>query len=90
MGGFRTEPMPCPQPLTTATRAFILRHMEVAVSDEANLANRAAVKKAARIDDLRRLAEGVPPDEIQEENSVAPVGFFEGAEISNLSEAIGR
>lgn len=64
--------------------------MEVAVSDEANLANRAAAKNVARIRDRRRLAEGTPAEEIQEENSVAPVGFFEGAEISNFAEAVGQ
>ena len=65
-------------------------NMEVVVSEKANLANRAAVKKAARMDDERRLAEGVQPSEIQRENSMGPVGFFEGAEICNLPEAIGR
>ena len=64
--------------------------MEVVVSDEGDLAKRAAIKKAARIDDQRRLEEGVPPEQIQEENSVASAGFFEGAEISNFAEAIGR
>lgn len=76
--------------LTKVTRELNLRDMEVVESDQANLANRAAAKKVARIDDLRRLAEGVLPAEIQEENSIAPVGFFEGAEVSNLPEAIGR
>ena len=64
--------------------------MDVIMSDKANLENRAAVKRAARLEDARRLAEGVPAAQIQKENSIFPVGYFEGAEISNIDEVVGR
>ena len=64
--------------------------MDVIVSDKANLENRAAAKKAALLEDARRLAEGIPAAQIQKENAIAPVGFFSEASISNFDEVIGR
>jgi hypothetical protein len=59
-------------------------------SDKASLSHRAAEKRAAREEDARRLAAGVPAEVIQRENSAFPPGFFSLESISNYSEAIGR
>ncbi|MFT6178198.1 MAG: hypothetical protein ACJAXZ_003443 [Akkermansiaceae bacterium] len=53
-------------------------------------ASRAAVKRASRVADAARLKEGERPEDLQRENSIFPDDFFEGAQISNLKQAVGR
>lgn len=60
------------------------------ISNSANHASRAAVKKASRRDDHARLEKGENPEILQRENSIFPEGFFKGARISNLARAVGR
>jgi hypothetical protein len=59
-------------------------------SDKASLSYRAAQKRAARKEDARRLAEGVPAEVIQRENSAFPSDYFSLESISNYAEAIGK
>lgn len=69
----------------------VLPCLQVAeVSKKANLAYRAAEKRAAREEDARRIAEGVPPEVIQLENSAFPPGYFSFDSISNYAEVIGK
>ncbi len=51
---------------------------------------RDAEKAASRREDAARLAAGEDPMVLQRENSIFPEGFFKGAKIENLKEAIGR
>jgi hypothetical protein len=51
---------------------------------------RDAEKAASRREDVARLASGEDPMVLQRENSIFPDGFFKGAKIENLSEAIGH
>jgi hypothetical protein len=59
-------------------------------ASNANRDSRAAAKRAARREDLRRMAGGVSPAAIQRENSIFPADFFKDARISNLSKVVGR
>ena len=59
-------------------------------SKKASLSYRAAQKRAARRKDLRRMAEGVPPEVIQLENSAFPPGYFSLDSIFKNAEAIGK
>lgn len=60
------------------------------VADSANLSRRAAHKRASRRVDKRRLEQGEPPAALQAENSAFVPGYFAGAPIANLWQAMGK
>ena len=51
---------------------------------------RQAEKKASREKDLLRLRNGVAPQEIQRENSIADMEVIQNAQIKNLAQVVGR
>ncbi|MES2981147.1 MAG: hypothetical protein V4727_02445 [Verrucomicrobiota bacterium] len=55
-----------------------------------SMKDRAAVKKASRRNDFERIAQGVSSAQIQRENSIFPLGYFELNQIVNFSSAIGK
>jgi len=59
-------------------------------SQVANLDHRSAQKRAARLEDRRRLEAGESPLLVQLENSVIRPGSFAGAQIANLWQAMGK
>lgn len=63
--------------------------MEIIEQDNL-LEMRQAEKKASREEDLLRLENGVPAEEIQRENSLFSMEEVQKFEIKNLSKVVGR